>query len=324
MTSTRWNISSRTAPHSCLDDLGRGPGPWRRCDAPSLQPPDHVGADLVRGVAPPARGRSPTPRPRAATPAAAVASCQRGSSMSVTSHSEAARASSMAASMSGSASTRRRPTRTGAGSATAKPGLEKLHAAARGRPRRGPWGPRCRSSGTGATPRRERPAPCRLEPGRAAARGGDPHRPARVAAEGDVGLERGHRHRRAARRAPGHEAGVEGVHRRPVPRVHPRHPQGQLVEVGPAHDAGSGRPGAGQARGVPRRRRRPRSATARHPAVVGTPSMSIRSFTASRTPGARRVEARDERRHCPSLPARRASTVARRIGPTAPMGAKGL
>ncbi len=43
-------------------------------------------------------------------------------------------------------------------------------------------------------------------------------------------------------------------------------------------------PGAGEAHAASRAAGTARSATARHPAVVGSPSMSIRSFTARRTP----------------------------------------
>ena len=56
------------------------------------------------------------------------------------------------------------------------------------------------------------------------------------------------------------------------------------MQVGPPHDAGTGRPGPGQAGGV-LRGGRGRLATARQPAVVGSPAMSMRSLTASRTPG---------------------------------------
>ena len=172
-----------------LHDPGRGqtPGVDRRTEPRGARRRRHRSR---RGVGPAARGRSPTPRPRAAVPAAAVASCQRGNSTSRTSHSEAARARSMAASINGSASTRSRPTRTGARSATAKPGFEELHAEheARHVAGHGAHGVEARRQGPHALERD--PTPRRLEPGRAAARGGDPDRPARVTAVGDVGLER--------------------------------------------------------------------------------------------------------------------------------------
>ena len=144
----------------------------------------------------------------------------------------------------------------------------------------------------GVEARRQRPhpverdaAPGRLEAGDAATGGGDTDRAAGVAAVGHVGLARGDGDRRSARRPAGDAGGIERVHRRAVPRVDAGHPEGQLVQVGAPDDPGPGRPGSGQAGGVAGPPVPARSATARQPAVVGSPSMSMRSLTARRTPG---------------------------------------
>ena len=203
-----------------------------------------------------------------------------------TSHPVSCRARSMAAVMAGSASTGSRATARSApaASATVNP--------ARAAPSGDQPGDVAGHRPDGVEARRERPhpverdpAPRRLETGGAAAGGWDTDRATGIAAVGDVGFSGGDRDRRAARRATGDEGGVERVHRRAVPRVHARHAEGQLVQVRAPDDPGPGRPGAGQAA-----RRRcaagaARSATARQPAVVGSPPMSIRSLTARRTPG---------------------------------------
>ena len=84
---------------------------------------------------------------------------------------------------------------------------------------------------------------------------------------------------------PGHQPGVERVDRCPEPRVDPRHPERQLVQVGLADDRRPcrrpRRPGC-----RPGRRRRAGAAAAlaamtREPLVVGMPAMSMRSLTAS-------------------------------------------
>ncbi len=87
---------------------------------------------------------------------------------------------------------------------------------------------------------------------------------------------------------PGTKAGVERVDRRPEPRVDPGHPEGQLVQVGLAdHRDGRRRPRRPGCRPGRRRRRqleRARAAMTFEPLVVGTPTMSMRSLTASRSP----------------------------------------
>ena len=186
-------------------------------------------------------------------PAWAVTSSHSGRRSSATSHPAAASAPSTAASMAGSASTRRRPTRRPSpahASSTVNPGSR------RAMPVDEPGHvPGHRADGVDA--RRQGPdavgrdsTPGRLEPGRAAAGRGDPHRPAGVAPVGDVGLVGGHRHGAPARRPAGDQRRIEGVHRGPVPRVDPRDPERQLVEIGPPDDPRPRGTGPGQARSI--------------------------------------------------------------------------
>ena len=128
------------------------------------------------------------------------------------------------------------------------------------------------------------PAPRGLQSRRSAARSGDPHRTTRVRAVGDVRLVGHDGDSRAAGGPPRDEARIERVAWRAEPRVHPGDPEGELVEVGAPDDAspGAGAPRPGSGRPTPAGWAR--SATARQPAVVGRPSMSMRSFTARRIP----------------------------------------
>ena len=77
-------------------------------------------------------------------------------------------------------------------------------------------------------------------------------------------------------------AGIERIDRRAEVRVHPARPERQLIQVGLAHDPDACRR-ASQARRVALAGAAV-AASARLPAVVGTPATSIRSLTANRIP----------------------------------------
>ena len=192
-------------------------------------------------------------------------------------------ARSMAAVIAGSASTGSRPTRTVAELGHGEARLEQLHSRDQSRDVAGH-----RPDGVEAGRQRPDPverdtAPRRLQPGRAAACRRDPHRATRVAAVGDIGFVGGDGDGRAARRSARHPGRIERVHRRAVPLIDAGDPERQLVQVGAANDARPGRPCPGQAGRV----RAGRSGPLRHGPTTGgrgSPSMSIRSLTASRTP----------------------------------------
>ena len=195
-------------------------------------------------------------------PAYAVAWCQawaNGSSAHSQPVSRTAR--SIAALMTGSASrteieARAKIGNVGSPAPPGESGFEQIHA----RDQSGHV-PGHRADGVEAGRQRPHPLerdapPGRLEPGRAAAGGGDPHGATGVTAVGDVGLARGHRHGRAARGAARDQRRVERIDRRPEPRVDPGHPESELMQIGAPHDAGTGRPRPGQAPRVPRGRLR--------------------------------------------------------------------
>ena len=222
---------------------------------------------------------------------------------------------SMAAVMAGSALTGNRATVRSAprAPATRESGLEQLHAGDEPRRLAGQRPDGVEAGREGPDTPQGDPAPGGLQAGRATARGGDAHRATGVAAVGDVRLTRRHRDRRAAGRATGHQGGIERVDRCPVPAVHARHPEGQLVEVGAPDDAGPGRPRPGQACGV---------ATAglhgRHGAATrrrGLPRHVDQVLDGQADTGTRRVVAGDEgghQRSCPSAVGRRSRRGDRR------------
>ena len=193
------------------------------------------------------------------SPACMVASSHPGSARSRQSHPTAPRARSSAAVMAGSASMGNRPTTRSAAStpATLKPGSSSCIPVT-SPPTVRAIGPTVSKLGaSGHTPSSGMRPQVVLRPATPQQRGGDPDGATGVAAVGHVRLVGGDRDRRAARRATGDAAGIERVDRRPVPLVHARHAEGQLVQIRATDDPGAGLPGPGQADGVPGRRHGP-------------------------------------------------------------------
>ena len=267
----------------------RAPRPRRLCSAAAGEAGPDVGAEQC------AAGLDRRSSARFDSTASAVederrrlpGASQPARSVSVTSRPLRRAPSSTAASMAGSTSTpsgRIRPTRAAGGGVHGEPRLEQRH------PGRDAGDvPRHRADRVQAGRQRphaleRHPAVRCLQPGNAAERGRDPDRPAGVRAVGDVRLAVGNRDGGAARRPARYPVGIERVDRRAEVLVHARGAEGQLMQVDLADDRHVRRRGRPAMHGASRRRGAAASATARLPAVVGTPAMSMRSLTASRIP----------------------------------------